>query len=231
MRSALDESISAHLRTLPGTVAPTEAPSVVLKRIAELATHHAIEAAFQERLVTSDAAVIGCSKNGALTRAGRMLNAIRVEEFLKVDSRQETLIRACACIGDSVRLSWSFHSDEQSATFRLRSAPEVAPPVDLVNVQAWRCGESDEHVAAEVIASVDALRALDRQHLRSGLDPASLCHTLIGMLPEFYGEEWEIYEKAVESLLRHRNRGERRMKLSRRWWLRRDRWWRRRLLR
>lgn len=50
-------------------------------------------------------------------------------------------------------------------------------------------------------------------------------------LPECYGEEWDIYEKAIEALLMHGNRGKRRKLLSGRWWKRKDRWWRRRLIR
>lgn len=181
MRSALDEAIALELVALPQSVAPDEEASVILKRAAEIASRLAISAAFQERLTSSDAAAIGCADGGRLSRAGRRLAALQIEDYVRSESRCETIVRTRARI-HSACLLWSFTSDECSAVFALRLAASAGgADVDLINVHARRI-EGVQQIAAQVMANSAAINSFDRRLLRSGLDAASLCHCLIGMV-------------------------------------------------
>ena len=63
-----------------------------------------------------------------------------------------------------------------------------------------------DNIAARIHVHRAALVRLFRRHVGSGLDAASLIHVLVGFLPEFLDEEWELHERVVEVLLRHRRR-------------------------
>ena len=260
MGSALDEAITRRLLQLP-SAAPEEESSIVFKRASDIVTRLAIDHAFRERLVGPDAALLGCSKHGKLTRAGRRLSALTFDEYSRVETRQETNVHARATL-HRARLTWEFSSDHNTAQFTLRraAAPDPhGPDVELIHVRVRRQqtgngqqqkSETEEGqdepqqqqqqqeqqqqeegviVVDRVVASIRGLTSLDRRLIGSGLDAGTLCHCLIGLLPETYGEEWDVYEKIVDCVMRYQARGDKRERLAGRWWVRRDRWWRRRL--
>lgn len=236
MRSALDDAISNKLVGCLPSVAPEEECSLIYKRAADIATRLAIDHAFRERLISQDAATLGCSRDGKLTRAGRRLSALTFEEYSRVEARTETTIHAKASL-HAAKLFWIFTADESTAQFTLRRTGRAdqypmlgnAPDIELISVRARR--EAGEHqvIVEHIFASTPGLNSLDRRFIGSGLDAAELCHCLIGLLPECYAEDWDIYEKIVDCVLRYRDRGRKRTALAGRWWKRRDRWWIRRL--
>ena len=231
MGSVLDATLTARLRQLPAACADDEdSQSTIYARAADLALRMSISAAFKERLTSELGAIIGCSRDGRLTRAGRALAALHVVAYERAESRRETVVLARATIGRAT-LRWSFTSDEHIATFSLRTDGAERPGLALLRVEAARHGrDATPPHATRVIIHKSALAALDRRHWRSGLDVASLCHALIGFLPEFVDEEWECHEKLVNVLLRNQRRARARAMaaaLCKRWWCQKL-WWRHR---
>jgi hypothetical protein len=247
--SVLDTAIVAFLRSAPARAAPEEAPSVVFSRAAALATQLSVAAAFRERLLSDDAAAIGCSDRGRLNAVGRRLSELDIQAYERAESRTETMIRATGQLHDTL-LFWCFVSDETSACYTLRysrledgtgasscGSPEAPPPpADLVRVNARRSGGDETSLVSDVKVRLGACKALDRRHLGTGLDPAGLMHTLVGLMPEMLAPDWyeAVYEKVVDALLRRerrmRSHAMRNARGSRRRWLLRHEWcwWRRR---
>ena len=236
--SVLDESILNALRQLPAAAAPDEQPSVVFERAAAISAQLAVGAAFRERLHGSEAAALGCSADGRLSKVGRCLsNGLHVESYDRAESRLETVINATARL-HAARLFFSFSADEASASarFTLRAqqqdAEGSAPPTVLLRVHAAR------GLAPRVSVRASALVALDRRAIGSGLDAVGLTHVLVGFLPEMLGSgEWyeECYGPLVDATMRRALRCRRRLngegERGGRRWLERSAWWRRRTAR
>ena len=232
--STLDLALTSVLQVLPRRPEFVEEPaSMIYSRMASIASRLAVEAAFAERLTSTDAHALGlCSANGVLTEAGSIFAAMTLPEYDRSESRTETIIRARAVIND-VTLIWSFSSSETAACFILRcrddttGASESAPPNLLLRVDASR-PEGIDRAPARVVARAPLLEELDRRFIHSGLDAAALCHVLIGLLPEMLAAEWfeDCYAHVVDSLLRRQRRRNRRAKYGPdadhrpRWWCR-----------
>jgi hypothetical protein len=224
--SAIDAALLPLLERLPAQLADRACASTVLACVSDLARRLAVEAAFAERLAGELGGLIGCSHRGRLTRAGHALAALRLVEFERAESRLETVVRACALLGGA-SLHWHFAADTAVATLSLRWSPasSATAPHMLLRVQAARLAGTPPRVQVHRAS----LAALDRRHVRSGLDVAALCHALVGFLPELLDEEFEMHERVVEALLRLRRHGPARAARAaacRRWWIRRL-WWRR----
>ena len=186
--STLDLALTSVLQVLPRRPEFVEEPaSMIYSRMASIASRLAVEAAFAERLTSTDAHALGlCSANGVLTEAGSIFAAMTLPEYDRSESRTETIIRARAVINE-VTLVWSFSSSETAACFILRcrgdttGASESAPPNLLLRVDASR-PEGIDRAPARVVARAPLLEELDRRFIHSGLDAAALCHVLIGLL-------------------------------------------------
>ena len=224
----LDDVLVPALERLPSSVSALEIDgSTVYGRVAELASRLAVSAAFRERLQSDLGGAVGCSCDGQLTRAGRALSKLHVLSFERSDSRHETIVHARATL-KSATLHWNFASDDCHATLSLRCDDEHRRPRTLLRVEAVRA-ERTAPAVTRVALHHAALVCLDRHHVRSGLDAVSLCHTLVGFLPEFLDESWELHEKVVDVVMRNAKRVNARARsvyLTRRWW-RRKLWWRR----
>ena len=204
MHSPIDKALSARLRRLPTYCADEEpSRSTVYARAAELATRLSIGAAFKERLTSDLGSAIGVSHAGRLTRAGRRLATLTVDEYDRAESRRETIVKARATVG-SAELHWRFAADEAAARLSLAggSGESGAAPLQLLRVDA----ASDSGVAPRVHVHHRALTALDRRSIGSRLDATALCHVLVGLLPEFLDEGWEMHEKIVDVCLRNQKR-------------------------
>ena len=122
-------------------------------------------------------------------------------------------------------------ADDSGRGAAVLGRPEAGPLDDRVR----RGGEGLDvcGVAPRVHVHHRALTALDRRSIGSRLDATALCHVLVGLLPEFLDEGWEMHEKIVDVCLRNQKRARGRARsvfLCRRWYARRI-WWRRRTAR
>ena len=230
MQSPLDPTLLDGLMSLPVACADLElSHSTVYARAAELATRLSITAAFSERLSSELGLLLGCARDGALTPAGKALATFRVESYQKTEASRETIIRARAALG-STSLTYSWASDEHEACFSLRSEQGGELPLLRVHAKRERL-DGTPASATRVVIHAAALAGLDRRCVHSGLDVASLCHVLVGFVPECLDEEWEVHEMLIAVIQRNQRRARARRAASRgaaasrRWW-RQKVWWR-----
>jgi hypothetical protein len=225
------DDLAWELSNTPGVIGTASLPALVssdcsdrnvFQRASDVAARLAVEAGFRERL-QRDELGLDTATRGRLTRAGKRLARLRIEEHIRTETSRDTIARGRATLG-AARLSFEFTSDDKNATFILKGSCRSScahAPVLLVRVDAKRgqCTDERSRAGSKVRINLAALEILEAK-ISSGLAPLHLCHLLVGYLPEMHDEEWEIPERLTDAITCPPK-----TVVGSQWW--RRHWWRR----
>ena len=218
----IDAALRRHLRSVTSAVSADACSMHALyQRMSVLASNMSIVQAFRERLSADDLG-IGTAHEGRLTQAGRQLQPLVIEEYVRSETRSETHVRAQARLRGAC-LYWSFTSegcaDQQSegCAFVVSASRRAAPGTPPVTLISARIQQGRERIRISEVAIV-----LLEEILRTGLPPLpNLCLLLVGLFPEMHALEWELVERVHKHMTA---RSLRRCLAGSRWW--RRHWWR-----